>query len=154
MSKPTADLAELILMDSAKLQEEDAENANKHHYTKHHPAKALYTTKDAIACFKYFKPQACNVLIRLSDHIHFRFKTCGHILGACSIELSCFNKIIIFSGDIGRPHSAILPAPDYFTAADYVVMESTYGDKLHGDKVLWLLLQPKFLCVMRMITWV
>ncbi|MEJ5962878.1 MBL fold metallo-hydrolase [Pedobacter immunditicola] len=133
MTHPTCELAELLLMDSAKLQEEDAENANKHHYTKHHPAKPLYTTEDALASFKYFKPQECDVLVALSDHIHFRFKTCGHILGACSIELTCFDKIIIFSGDIGRPHSAILPPPDYFTAADYVIMESTYGDRLHGD---------------------
>nr|WP_121272037.1 MBL fold metallo-hydrolase [Pedobacter schmidteae] len=133
MTRPTGELAELILLDSAKLQEEDAENANKHKYTKHHPAKPLYTSEDAIASFKHFKPQECNVFIRLSDHIHFRFKTCGHILGACSVELTCFEKIIIFSGDIGRPHSAILPAPDYFTAADYVIMESTYGDRLHGD---------------------
>lgn len=133
MTKPTCELTELILMDSAKLQEEDAENANKHHYTKHHPAKPLYTTEDAIASFKQFRPQDCNIFIRLSDHIHFRFKTCGHILGASSIELTCFEKIIIFSGDIGRPHSAILPAPEYFTEADYVIMESTYGDRLHGD---------------------
>lgn len=133
MSKPTADLAELILLDSAKLQEEDAENANKHHYTKHHPAKPLYTTEDAIASFKHFRPQECDLFIRLSDHIHFRFKTCGHILGACSIELTCFEKTIVFSGDIGRPYSAILPAPDYFNEADYLVMESTYGDRLHGD---------------------
>jgi metallo-beta-lactamase family protein len=133
MTHPTSELTELILMDSAKLQEEDAENANRHHYTRHHPAKPLYTTEDVIASFKYFKPQECNVLIRLSDHIHFRFKTCGHILGACSIELTCFEKVIIFSGDIGRPYSAILPPPDYFTSADYIIMESTYGDRVHGD---------------------
>lgn len=133
MTRPTSELAELILMDSAKLQQEDAENANNHKYTKHHPAKPLYTTEDAIASFKHFKSEECDVLIRLSDHIHFRFKTCGHILGACSVELTCFEKIIIFSGDIGRPHSAILPAPNYFTKADYIVMESTYGDRLHGD---------------------
>jgi metallo-beta-lactamase family protein len=134
MSHPTAELTELILMDSAKLQEEDAENANKHHYTKHNPAKPLYTTTDAIASFWHFKAVDCNVFIRLSDHISFRFKTCGHILGACSIELTCYEKIIVFSGDIGRPQGAILPTPDYFTSADYIIMESTYGDRLHGDQ--------------------
>lgn len=133
MTKPTAALAQLILLDSAKLQEEDAERANKHHYSKHHPAKPLYTIEEAEACFKYFYVQDCDIFIRLSDHIHFRFKLCGHILGACSVELTCFEKVIIFSGDIGRPQSAILNPPDYFTSADYIVMESTYGDRLHPD---------------------
>ena len=133
MTHPTRELTELILIDSAKLQEEEAENSNKYHYTKRHPAQPLYTTTDAIASFWHFKAVNCNVFIRLSDHIRFRFKTCGHILGACSIELTCFERIIIFSGDIGRPQSAILPVPDYFTSADYVIMESTYGDRLHGD---------------------
>ena len=133
MTHPTRELTELILIDSAKLQEEEAENSNKYHYTKRHPAQPLYTTTDAIASFWHFKAVNCNVFICLSDHIRFRFKTCGHILGACSIELTCFERIIIFSGDIGRPQSAILPVPDYFTSADYVIMESTYGDRLHGD---------------------
>lgn len=133
MSEPTHELTQLILLDSAKLQEEDAERANKHHYTKHHPAKPLYTIEDAQASFKYFKAINCDVYVSLSAHIHFRFKTCGHILGACSIELSCFEKIIVFSGDIGRDRSPLLPPPDFFTRADYIVMESTYGDRLHGD---------------------
>lgn len=133
MTRPTSELTELILLDSAKIQEEDAEKANRFHYTKHTPAMPLYTVEEAKASFKHFNTIDCDVFIRLSEHIHFRFKTCGHILGACSIELTCFEKIIIFSGDIGRPHSAILKMPDYFTAADYIVMESTYGDRLHGE---------------------
>lgn len=133
MTEPTSKLTQLILMDSAKLQEEDADRANKHHFSKHSPARPLYTIEDAKASFRYFVIQECNVFVRLSEHIHFRFKTCGHILGACSIELSCFEKIIIFSGDIGRLESPTLAAPDFFTEADYIVMESTYGDRLHGD---------------------
>ncbi|NRF37696.1 MBL fold metallo-hydrolase RNA specificity domain-containing protein [Pedobacter foliorum] len=133
MTGPTNELAQLILLDSAKIQEEDAENANRHHYTKHSPAKPLYTIDDAKASFKYFRVRDPNVFVRLSDHIHFQFKTCGHILGASSVELTCFEKKIIFSGDIGRPESAILASPDYFTEADFIVMESTYGDRLHGD---------------------
>lgn len=133
MTGPTSELAQLILLDSAKLQEEDAENANRNHYTRHHPAKPLYTIEEARASFKYFIVRDPNIFIRLSDHIHFQFKTCGHILGACSVELTCFEKKIIFSGDIGRPENAILPAPDYFTEADFIVMESTYGDRLHEN---------------------
>jgi metallo-beta-lactamase family protein len=132
MTAPTSELTQLILLDSAKIQQEDAENANKHHYTKHHPAKPLYTVEDAKASFRFFTVRDPNIFVRLSDHIHFQFKTCGHILGACSVELNCFGKKIIFSGDIGRPQSAILNPPDYFTDADYIVMESTYGDRLHG----------------------
>ena len=131
MTEPTKDLTELILLDSAKIQEEDAEKANTFRYTKHHPALPLYTTEDAEHSFRYFITKPCNTYIRLSDNIQFRFKRCGHILGACSIEIDCFGKIIVFSGDIGRQQSAILAAPDYFTSADYVVMESTYGDRLH-----------------------
>lgn len=132
MSEPTYELTQLILLDSAKLQEEDADRANKHHYTRHHPAKPLYTVEDAQISFKYFKAINRDVYVSLSEHIHFRFKTCGHILGACSIELTCFEKVIVFSGDIGRDHSPLLPSPDFFTAADYIVMESTYGDRLHN----------------------
>lgn len=131
MTRPTRDLAKLILMDCAKLQEEDAVKANNHHYSKHHPAKPLYTIGDAEESFKHFVVVAENMLIELSEHIHFRFKLCGHILGAASVELVCFGKTIIFSGDIGRNHSAILPPPDFFSKADILVMESTYGDRLH-----------------------
>ena len=133
MTAPTLELTELILLDSAKLQEEDAEKANRYQYTKHKPAKPLYTIEEAKASFSHFTIMDCDVKVDLTDHIHFRFKTCGHILGACSVELSCYGKIIIFSGDIGRNQSALLPAPDFFTDADYIVMESTYGDRLHGD---------------------
>lgn len=133
MSRPTAALAKLILLDSAKLQEEDAANANRHHYTKHHPAKPLYTIGDAQASFGHFVEIEEDIPLKLSEHISFIFRRCGHILGACSALLTCYGKKILFSGDIGRTHSAILPPPNFFTEADYVVMESTYGDRLHGN---------------------
>lgn len=133
MSSPTAALTKLILLDSAKLQEEDAASANRHHYTKHHPAKPLYTVADAQACFKYFVEVEEDRPLKLSEHISFVFRRCGHILGACSALIACYGKKILFSGDIGRTHSEILPPPNFFTEADYVVMESTYGDRLHGN---------------------
>ncbi|SIQ76391.1 metallo-beta-lactamase family protein [Chryseobacterium sp. RU37D] len=137
MTEPTRELAKLILLDSAKLQEEDTEKANYHHYTKHHPAKPLYTINDAERAFKYFYIINENTNIQLSEHIQFRFKPCGHIIGACSIEIVCFGKTIIFSGDIGRNKSAILPPPDFFTTADIIVMESTYGNRLHDNSNLY-----------------
>jgi metallo-beta-lactamase family protein len=137
MTEPTRELTKLILLDSAKLQEEDAEKANRHHYSKHHPAKPLYTINDAEKSFRQFFTVAENREIKLSNHIHIRFKQCGHILGACSVEVTCYDKIIIFSGDIGRNHSFVLPAPDFFTQADFLVMESTYGDRLHDSANLY-----------------
>ncbi|EJL70595.1 MBL fold metallo-hydrolase RNA specificity domain-containing protein [Chryseobacterium populi] len=137
MTEPTKELAKLILLDSAKLQEEDAEKANFHHYTKHNPAKPLYTINDAERSFKQFFTVSENTAIKLSDHIQCRFKPCGHIIGACSVEIKCFEKTIIFSGDIGRTHSTILPPPDFFTEADFIVMESTYGDRLHDNTNLY-----------------
>lgn len=137
MTEPTKELAKLILLDSAKLQKEDAEKANFHHYTKHRPAKPLYTINDAERSFKQFFTVNENTTIKLSDHIQCRFKPCGHIIGACSVEIVCFGKTIVFSGDIGRNHSAILPPPDFFTKADFLVMESTYGDRLHDTTNLY-----------------
>lgn len=136
MSGPTKELTKLILLDSAKLQEEDAEKANRHHYTRHNPAKPLYTINDAERSFKQFYVIDENEEIRLSDHISCMFKPCGHIIGACSVKITCFEKIIVFSGDIGRNHSAVLAPPDFFSQADFLVMESTYGDRLHENKDL------------------
>lgn len=136
MSGPTKELTKLILLDSAKLQEEDAEKANRHHYTRHNPAKPLYTINDAERSFKQFYVIDENEEIRLSDHISCMFKPCGHIIGACSVKITCFGKIIVFSGDIGRNHSAVLAPPDFFSQTDFLVMESTYGDRLHENKDL------------------
>jgi len=135
MSKPTRDLTELILRDSAKLQEEDAWKANKHGYTKHQPAKPLYDTADVEAALPYFITVELNLPIELSENLSFKFYIAGHILGACSVEVNCYRKTILFSGDIGRYQSELLPAPSHPQEADFVIMESTYGDRLHekGD---------------------
>ncbi|SKB63865.1 MBL fold metallo-hydrolase RNA specificity domain-containing protein [Daejeonella lutea] len=132
MSQPTSSLTKLILLDSAKIQEEDSERANRFRYTRHKPALPLYTVRDAERSFEQFVTVGSDERIQLSDAINFRFKLSGHILGACSVELNCYGKTIVFSGDIGRVSSPVLETPDYFTSADYVIMESTYGDKLHG----------------------
>ncbi|HVW13283.1 MAG TPA: MBL fold metallo-hydrolase [Mucilaginibacter sp.] len=131
MSEPTRYLAELILRDSAKLQEEDAWKANKHHYTKHHPAMPLYDTADVEAALPFFRTVGLDATFRLSDHIWFRFYKAGHIQGACSVDITCYGKSILFSGDIGRDYSELMPPPDHPAQADFVIMESTYGDRLH-----------------------
>jgi len=133
MTEPTAELTKLILQDSAKLQEEDARKANYHLYSKHHPAKPLYTRDDAERSFNYFYTVRENSTINLGDNIQCEFKPCGHIIGACSVAITCFDKTIVFSGDIGRNHSEVLPINDFFTKADYLIIESTYGDRLHDN---------------------
>ena len=102
MSRPTLDLTELILRDSAGLQEEDAMKANKYGYSRHKPALPLYDTADVEAALPYFKSIGFEETCRLNRHTWFKFYPSGHIPGACSVEINCYEKSIIFSGDIGR----------------------------------------------------
>ncbi len=144
MSSPTKELTELILRDSAKLQEEDAWKANHHGYSKHAPAMPLYDTRDVEAALPLFKTINEGEICRLSENIQFRFYPAGHIPGACSVQMHCYGKTIVFSGDIGRTHSQILPAPEHGPLADFVVMESTYGDRLHeaydiGERLAYII---------------
>ena len=133
MSGPTKDLAEIILLDSAKIQEEDAERANEMGYSKHHPAKPLYTTADVEHIFPYFFVLETEAIHQLSKHISFQFFTAGHIPGACSVQINCYEKSIVFSGDIGRYRSELLLSPVHPAHADFIIMESTYGDRLHDN---------------------
>jgi metallo-beta-lactamase family protein len=134
MTPPTKELTEIILMDSAKIQEEDAEKANRYGYSKHHPALPLYKTEDVEFALSRFVEVEHSVQTKLSSNISFQFRKNGHILGSCCVELNCYGKKIIFSGDIGRYTSDFLLPPSNLDGADYVVMESTYGDRLHGGK--------------------
>ena len=134
MTPPTKDLAEMILYDSAKIQEEDAERANREGYSKHKPALPLYKTEDVDFTLQHFEVIEHSSEIQLSPNISFQFRKNGHILGSACVELTCFAKTIVFSGDIGRYQSDFLLPPSNMNKADYVVMESTYGDRLHeGD---------------------
>ncbi|QHS55306.1 MBL fold metallo-hydrolase [Mucilaginibacter sp. 14171R-50] len=132
MSAPTRDLAEIILRDCAKLQEEDAARANRHGFSKHHPAQPLYTVADVETALPLFKVCATASEITLSEHLSFTLFPAGHIPGACSVNFNCYGKNVLFSGDIGREHSELLPPPARLTNADFVIMETTYGDRLHS----------------------
>lgn len=132
MTPPTRDLAEIILRDSAKIQEEDAERENRYGISKHNPSLPLYTMKDVENVLKQFYVYSDNQWINISPNIEFRFLQNGHILGSCFIEINCFGKRIVFSGDIGRSNDDIMKPPSVVEEADYLVMESTYGDRLHG----------------------
>ncbi|HTK19472.1 MAG TPA: MBL fold metallo-hydrolase [Mucilaginibacter sp.] len=132
MSGPTRDLTEIVLRDCAKLQEEDAARANRHGFSKHHPAQPLYTVKDVEKALPLFKVCAIKTSIKLHQQLSFSLYPAGHIPGACSVKFDCYGKKILFSGDIGREHSELLPPPEPLQDADFVLMETTYGDRLHS----------------------
>lgn len=130
-TKPTIDIAEIILKDSAKIQEEEAAYANKKGFSKHKPAKALYTLEDAESAISHFSSVKINEWNELNKNIKFRFRLNGHIIGATFIEIQIGEKLFIFSGDIGREHDLLLIKPERPQKADVLFIESTYGDRVH-----------------------
>lgn len=131
---PTLEIAEIILRDSAKIHEEEAKKANEEKYTVHDPALPFYTKKEVEETLNYFKVVPENEWTELTEKISFRFQYNGHIIGATFIELKVNNKIFVFSGDIGRPNDRLLYNPKKPKWADYLFLESTYGNKLHNDE--------------------
>lgn len=129
----TIDLCRILLPDSGHLQEEQAQFANRHGFSKHSPALPLYTEADAHECLKYFEPVHFDKTIAPVPGMSSRWVRSGHLLGAASIRTETDNTAILFSGDVGRPSDPLMPAPAAPPAADYVVVESTYGDRLHAD---------------------
>lgn len=128
---PTLDIATIILRDSAMIQEEDARRANREGYSKHHPAKPLYTLRDVEHTLPLFRGQPLGEWIDFNPHIRYRFQYNGHILGATFVELEVLGKRIVFSGDVGRNGDLLLRDPKRPERADILFLESTYGDRLH-----------------------
>lgn len=128
---PTLDIAEIILRDSAKIHEEEAERANEEGYSSHKPALPFYTLEDVLKTLPKFKNTPKDTWVTLSDHIKCRFIYNGHIIGSTFIELQIFEKTFVFSGDVGRKEDHLLFPPEKPRWADYLFMESTYGNKLH-----------------------
>jgi metallo-beta-lactamase family protein len=137
----TAEIAKIILLDSAKIQEEDAEHKRKRQEKQGregpYPEVPLYTTEDAEACFPLFSPVPYREVVPLGDGVEATFYDAGHVLGSSIIRAKVRRngreRIIIFSGDIGRPDRPIVCDPTVFDKADYVLVESTYGDRVHHD---------------------
>lgn len=140
-TSPTKDIAKLILLDSAKIQEEEANIANEKKFSKHEIAEPLYTVEQAEDVFKYFRVIKENESFDLDPSISVLFRNAGHILGACSIVLTLENKSLIFSGDIGRDDDVLLFPPVKHKNADYVFLESTYGNRIHPNEDVKLLLE-------------
>ncbi|HYM21112.1 MAG TPA: MBL fold metallo-hydrolase [Candidatus Kapabacteria bacterium] len=137
-TEATIEIAGYVLRDSAHLQEEGADHANKHHYSKHQPALPLYTEEDAEGVLKLFQRIDRYKKKILPDNISAVYSNAGHILGSCSILIEKRYDdrdpiSILFSGDIGRRAPIYLKPKDPAPAADYIVCESTYGDRLHKD---------------------
>jgi len=130
-TEATRDLCAILLPDSGYLQEKDAEYANRHNFSKHRPALPLYTKADADACMKQFAPVAFTEEAMIAGGLSARFLPAGHILGAAIVEVRCARRTIVFSGDLGRPNSATMVDPTPVSHADYLIVESTYGDRRH-----------------------
>jgi metallo-beta-lactamase family protein len=135
-TKASADLMKIMLPDSARLQEEDAEYANRKGFSKHKPALPLYTEQDAVQAIKQIHPVDYDERVRLSKFMTARFLQAGHILGSSFIELEITEPgrepfKVVFSGDVGRYDEPILNDPATVDEADYLLVESTYGDRLH-----------------------
>ena len=132
----TCQLSGIVLPDSAHLQEEEAEYANRKGFSKHHPAQPLYTSRDAADVLERFRPIPFGHPFEVADGISINFQRAGHILGSASVTLSLAQsgRTVFFSGDVGRPWHPILLPPDPVPDVDVVLVESTYGDRQHDDE--------------------
>ncbi|MBN8577934.1 MAG: MBL fold metallo-hydrolase [Cytophagales bacterium] len=128
---PTCEIAKVILEDSAKIQEEAAEHANRFRYSKHKKALPLYDLDDVQKTIPLFVSQPIKEWIKVTDTIHVRFCYNGHIVGATYIELKVNGRLITFSGDIGRMKDPLLYPPELPVETDVLVIESTYGNRVH-----------------------
>lgn len=127
----TLDIAEIILKDSAKIQEEDAARSNKEGFAKHQPDEPLYDSDDVEKTLNHFYPIQEGEWLDYGKEFKYRFQYNSHIIGSCFIELELNQKIWVFSGDVGRENDLLLPSPKKPTRADYLFIETTYGDRVH-----------------------
>jgi metallo-beta-lactamase family protein len=140
-TQATAEIAEIILLDAAHLQEEDAIFKRERHKREGrrgpYPEIPLYTVKDAEAVEPHFSAVEYLSCVRISSSVEGCYYEAGHVLGAATISINIRqdgkNHRVIFSGDIGEPHRPIINDPTLFDEAEYIVIESTYGDRTHEE---------------------
>jgi metallo-beta-lactamase family protein len=130
-SEATFDLCKILLPDSGHLLEEEANFANQHGFSKHSPALPLYSEEDAIRSLRNFFPVKFGATFTVADGITAELAPAGHILGAAIVALRCGKTSVTFSGDLGRPHDRILVPPSFIEQSDYLIVESTYGNRRH-----------------------
>ncbi|MGH9442481.1 MAG: MBL fold metallo-hydrolase RNA specificity domain-containing protein [Thermoanaerobaculia bacterium] len=131
---PTKALLTYLLPDAGRLQEEEASFANRKGYSRHKPALPLFDENDARAALKLLRPVAFDQSTPLAPHVDCAFHRVGHILGAGFIRVQAGSVSVLFSGDVGRKHVPILKDPEPIVSADYVLLESTYGDRSHPQE--------------------
>jgi len=131
-SEATFDLCKILLPDSGYLQEEEARFANKYGYSKHHPAVPLYTQKDATNSLSHFRSIGFRKFKKITEESYMSLIPAGHILGASFVHFKSYGTTVLFSGDLGRPNDSIMFPPSIVQAADYIILESTYGNRLHA----------------------
>jgi metallo-beta-lactamase family protein len=136
----TRELCSLVLPDSAHIQEEDARDANRHGYSKHHPALPLYTAIDAERALSLLQPVGYNRPVPVVPGLDVEFINAGHLLGSAYARVTFAGKTLLFGGDLGRYGRPVLPDPVPVDHADVLLVESTYGDRLHdpddqGDRL-------------------
>jgi metallo-beta-lactamase family protein len=133
----TRDLAEVLLLDAAHLQMEDADYFNRKQLTRHEPALPLFDTTDVEACLKLFRAIPLSQDQAVGRSFTFRFRDAGHLLGAASVDMTVREAgkttRVVFSGDVGRYDAVLAKDPEPCPEADYVVAESTYGNRRHPD---------------------
>lgn len=127
----TCELTKLILLDAGRIQEEDADRANRYGYSKHKPALPLYTEAEAERAIRLLKPVDFYKEYNLDQGLSFTLSHSGHISGSSFITLKNSTTTIVFSGDVGRPDDPIMNKRDSIAFADYLLIESTYGGRLH-----------------------
>jgi metallo-beta-lactamase family protein len=132
-TEATRDLCALLLPDAGHLQEEDAHYANRHGFSKHHPALPLYTEEDGRQVLRLFRTRDFGEEFEPVPGVRLRFTPAGHILGAASVHVRWDQGSLLFSGDLGRDEDILMHPPESPAAADYVVVESTYGDRSHEE---------------------
>ena len=140
----TKDLCRLVLPDSGRIQEEDAANANRHRYSKHEIALPLYTEADALNAVSLLQPVGYDRPMPVADGIEVDFINAGHLLGSAYARIRTGGKTILFGGDLGRFGRPVLPDPTMIEEADYLLVESTYGNRVHdqdddGEKLATLI---------------
>lgn len=146
-TEATYDVCEILLNDSANIHESDAHYINKNRKRRGlPPIKPLYGVKDAVRCLKHFKPIPYHAEFYLNDEVSFHFSDVGHITGSAAVHLTLKDndrkEVLSFTGDVGRYTDLLLKAPEPFLQSDYIICESTYGDRLHegaddaGEKLL------------------
>ena len=130
----TRDLCGVLLPDSGRIHERDAEYANRKGFSKHKPALPLYTEEDARAALEHLTPIPFEQERTLPGGSTIRLRRAGHILGAASVELDWAGTTIVFSGDLGRYGDPVMVDPASVERADYLLVESTYGDRRHTGR--------------------